>query len=50
MKKHPENKGRSPAEPVKKEKKPLPEVKKKPAQKDKPGEKRGDNNETIGIP
>lgn len=48
MKKHPENKVRSPAQPVKKEKK--PEVKKKPPQKDKPGEKRGDNSETIGIP
>lgn len=50
MKKHPENKGRSPATPVKKEHKPRPPEKKKNTPKDKPGEKRGDNNETIGIP
>lgn len=47
MKKHPENKGR---DPVKKDTKPRPAEKKKPQPKEKPGEKRGDNNETIGIP
>lgn len=49
MKKHPEHKGRSPAEPVKKDNNPRPATKKNPP-KDKPGEKRGDNNDTIGIP
>lgn len=47
MKKHPENKGR---DPVKKDRKPRPAEKKKTPPKDKPGVKRGDNNETIGIP